>query len=291
MQLPINTKKRHDACSMDIQPIEKAILENVAASPIRLTPQQLEKTISTTHGLDKAHTKTLLKDLVAKGELEYTYEFGSTYLVLSFNKPVRISDHVVVKPPGHRFQPAPDDVVISIQPGAAFGGGRHPTTRLSVRAIEYVLKKVRPNWLGADCSVLDIGTGSGILAIAAIGLGVKKGLGIDIDPCAIAEAAENRDLNLLQGRLAISDRKIEIIDASYSLVIANLRYPSLKSIYPQMIRLTDSNGWLVLSGFRVNELQNLTKLYTERHFESVWTADEQEWAAIVLKKMRGLSEP
>ena len=271
---------------MDIQRIEKAILEIVAASPARLTPRQLENTIATTYGLDKTSTKALLKQLVAVGELEYTYEFGSTFMVLSYNKPVRISDYVVVRPPGHRFQPTPRDVVIRIQPGAAFGGGRHPTTRLSVRAVEYVLRKVRPNWLNTDCSVLDIGTGSGILAIAAICLGVKKGLGIDIDPCAIAEAAENRDLNHLQGRLAISDRKVETIDDPYSLVIANLRYPSLKHLYPQVIRLTDSNGWLILSGFRTHELHSLTELYTGCHFKAVWTADELDWAAIALKKRR-----
>ncbi|MGD8494448.1 MAG: 50S ribosomal protein L11 methyltransferase [Desulfobacterales bacterium] len=276
---------------MDIQRIEKAVLKNVAASPTRLTPRQLEKTISTTYGLNKARTRVLLKDLVAKGELEYIYEFGSTCLVPSFNKPVRISDHVVVAPPGHRFQPAPDDVVIRIQPGAAFGGGRHATTRLSVRAVEYVLKKVRPNWLGADCSVLDIGTGSGILAIAAIGLGIKKGLGIDIDPCALAEAGQNRDLNRLQDRLAIFDRRIETIDDPFSMVIANLRYPSLKHLYPQMIRLTDSSGWLILSGFRSQEQQNLLALYDGRYFEAVWTADEQGWAATVMRKTGEAFEP
>jgi ribosomal protein L11 methylase PrmA len=92
----------------------------------------------------------------------------------------------------------------------------------------------------------------------------------------------------LQDRLAISDRKLETINDPYSLVIANLRYPSLKHLYPQMIRLTDSNGWLILSGFWTHELQNLTELYTGRHFKAVWTADELDWAAIVLKKTSGL---
>jgi ribosomal protein L11 methyltransferase len=270
---------------MDLQRIEAAILEHVAASPNRLTPQHLEKTISTTYGLGKTRAKALLKDLVAKGELEYTYEFGNTFLVRSFNKPVRISDYVVVRPPGHRFKPAPDDAVIRIQPGAAFGGGRHPTTRLSVRAIEYVLKTLRPSWLGADCAVLDIGTGSGILAMAAVCLGIKKGLGIDIDPCAVAEAADNRDLNQLQDRLEISDRKIETIDAAYSLVIANLRNPSLRKLYPQILRLSDNNGWLVLSGFRTHEMQDLVALYAGRHFKPMWNADELDWAAIALKRI------
>ena len=270
---------------MDIKRIEKTILENVAASPARLTPQHLEKTIFTAYGLDKIRAKAVLKNLVARGELEYSYEFGSTYLRPAFNKAVRISDHVVVKPPGYGFRPAPKDVVIQIQPGAAFGGGRHPTTRLSIRAIDYVLTTIRPNGLSQECSVLDIGTGSGVLAISAVCLGVRTGLGIDIDPCAISEAAENRDLNHLQDRLLISDRKIETIDTPYSLVTANLRYPSLKHLYAQMIRLTDSNGWLVLSGFRTHELQDLIVLYAGEHFEIVWTADEHDWAAIALSKI------
>lgn len=270
---------------MDIQRIENAILETVATSAARLTPQHLEKTISAIYGLDKTRAKAVLKDLVARGELEYTNEFGSTYLVVSFNKPVRISAHVVVKPPGHRFQPAPDDVVIRIQPGAAFGGGRHPTTRLSVRAIEYVLKTVSPNWLSADCSVLDIGTGSGILAIAAVCLGVNKGRGIDVDPCAIAEADENLDLNHLQDRLVVSDQKIETIDAAYSLVIANLRYPSLVRYSTRIAKLTAGNGWVVLSGFRAHERHDVWRHYTGRHFEPVWSVDELDWAAVVLKKI------
>ena len=270
---------------MDIDGIRKAMLENVAASPARLTPQHLEKTILETYGLDKIRAKSVLKDLVAHGQLEYTYEFGSTYLVLSFNKPVRISAHVVVRPPGHRYRPAPDEVVIQIKPGAAFGGGRHPTTRLSVKAIEFLLKKVRPDWLNANGSVLDIGTGSGILAIAAVCLGVNKGLAIDIDPCAIAEAAENIAINHLEGQLVVSGRQLDTIHRSFSMVVANLRYPSLKKLYPQITEQTDPNGGVVLSGFRLHERNDLIDLYTAKHFECIWTADELEWVAVVLKKI------
>ena len=270
---------------MDSDRIKKAILEKIGASSVRLSPRQLEKILSATYGLDKKHAKTFLKALVARGDLEYTYEFGSTYLVPSFNKPVRISDHVVVKPPGHRFKPGRNDVVVQIRPGAAFGGGRHPTTRLSVRAIDHVLKTIKPDWLNTDCSVLDIGTGSGILAMVAVCLGVRTGLGIDIDPCAVAEAAENVDLNQLHDRLIISDRRIETVDAVYSLVTANLRYPSLKKYYAQITRLTQPDGWVVLSGFRYNEMRDLLKLYEGQHFETVWKDEELDWAVAVLKRI------
>ena len=271
---------------MDIEEIQNAILENVAASSARLTPQYLEKIIVETYGLDKPRAKAALKDLVALGHLEYAYEFGSTYLVQSFNKPVRLSPHVVVKPPGYRYQPASDEVVMQIKPGAAFGDGRHPTTRLSVKAIDFLLKELRPNWLKETSSVLDIGTGSGILAIAAVCLGVKKGLAIDIDPCAIAEAKDNIARNHLEDQLAVSDHRLDTIHRSFWMVIANLRYPSLKHIYPQITGLTNPGGWAVLSGFRRHERKDLMAFYTARHFhfESIWTAEELDWAVSVLKK-------
>jgi ribosomal protein L11 methyltransferase len=271
--------------NLDDELIQKEIMKIVAASPARLAPQYLEQTIFETYGLDKARSKATLKDLVARGELEYTYEFGSTYLVPSFNKPVRISDHVVVKPPGHRFKPGRNDVVVQIRPGAAFGGGRHPTTRLSVKAIDFLLKKVRPDWLKKSCSVLDIGTGSGILAIAAICLGVHKGLAIDIDPCAISESAENIALNRLEDQLVVSDRRLDTIHWSFSMVIANLRYPSLKNFYPQITQQTDTGGGVVLSGFRLCERDDLVDIYTDKQFECIWTADENDWAVGVFKKI------
>ena len=274
---------RHKKLDSDL--VQKEILEIVAASSVRMSPQYLEKTISETYGLAKARAKQILKNLIGQGELEYTYEFGSTYLVRSFSKPVRIATHVVIMPAGHSYQPAPEDVVIQIKPGAAFGGGRHPTTRLAVKALEYVLKIVSPDGLNQCGSVLDIGTGSGILAIAAVCLGVKKGLGLDIDPCAIAEARDNIALNHLQGQLVISDRDVDSFDQTFSMVIANLRYPSLKFFYPQILKLTDTNGWVVLSGFRPHERDDLMDLYTAEYFKCIWTAAEIDWAAAVLKKI------
>ena len=270
---------------MDIHHIRKAIIEQVAASAFKITPRHLAKTITDTYSLDKPRTRALLKELVAQGELEYAYEFGSTYLVPSFNKPVRISAHVVIMPPGHQYLRAPDDVTIQIKPGAAFGGGRHPTTQLSVKGIEFLLKEVRPDWLNKDCTVLDIGTGSGVLAIVAVCLGIKKGIGLDIDPCAVTEAGENIALNNYQHRLTISERKIDAINESFSMVVANLRYPSLKKLYRQVTRLTDPDGYAVLSGFRPHEKRDLMNLYTARYFQCIWAADQLGWSAVVLKKI------
>jgi ribosomal protein L11 methyltransferase len=268
----------------DVRFIQKEIIARVAAASARFTPRSLEKTVSGTYGLDKSRARAVLKELVARGDLEYSYEFGSTYLIPAFNKPLRISAHVVILPPGYPYQPAPDDAVIQIRPGAAFGDGRHPTTRLSLNAIDYVLKEVRPPRLNENGRVLDIGTGSGILAIAAVCLGVKNGLGIDIDPCAVAEAGENIVLNHLQDRLTVSDGEPDGIQRACAMVIANLRYPSLKKLYPQITKLADAGGWLVLSGFLPCERDDLMRLYATEYFEERWTADELGWCASVLQR-------
>lgn len=270
---------------MDSHEIRNAVVEHVAASHTKITPPQLEKTVSNRYGLTKTQFKALIKDLISSGELIYIYEYGSTFLAKSFNKPVRISSHVVIMPVGHSYPPAPGEVVIQIKPGAAFGAGRHPTTRLSIKAIEYVLKIVSPDGLNRPCSVLDIGTGSGILAMAAVCLGIKTGLGIDIDSCAIVEARENIALNHLQHRLIISDRKIDAVDQVFTMVIANLRPPSLKNYYPQISKLTDTGGWVVLSGFRPHEHDHLMGLYTANYFKCIWSDTEIGWTAAVLKKI------
>ena len=127
---------------VDLIAMHKHALGLVAGSTVRVTPPALEKALVETHGLTRNQVKAVIRDLVSDGELVYTYELGSTFLEPSFNKPVRVSTHVVLKPPGHHFQPEPGDFVIRIKPGAAFGDGRHPTTRLAIRGIEYVLKEI-----------------------------------------------------------------------------------------------------------------------------------------------------
>lgn len=161
-----------------------------------------QKKLIESHGLTKKQIKAVIRGLVSDGELVYTYEFGSTFLEPSFNKPVRVSTHVVLKPPGHHYQPQSDDVVIQIKSGASFGDGRHPTSRLAVRGIEYVLKKIKSDRPEDQSRVLDIGTGSGILVLAAVRLGIHQGLGIDIDPAARFEAKENVLINRLEDQIA-----------------------------------------------------------------------------------------
>ena len=236
------------------------------------------------YGLSKKEVKAVIRKLVSDGELAYTYEFGTTYLELSFNRPVRVSSRVVLKPPGHHFRQEVEDVVLTIKPGAAFGDGRHPTSRLAVRGIEYVLKDARAIRTEDSTAVLDIGTGSGILVMAAVRMGIHSGLGIDIDPSARAEAAENVWLNRLGDRVEISNQSIETIDGTYNLVTANLRYPTLIKISAILQKITCPEGVIVCSGIRSHELTNLIHIYEKMGFQLAWQKHSHQWAGAVFKR-------
>jgi ribosomal protein L11 methyltransferase len=269
----------------DLKPEALRALKIVATSPSRLTPLALEKRLSENIDLEKTEIKALIKNLIARGELTYTYEFGSTFLEISFNKPIRISNAVIIKPPEHQYQPQSGDVVLKIRLGAAFGDGRHPTTRLAVRGIEYVLRQFESDLPQTpdQRTVLDVGTGSGILLLAALRLGMRNGLGIDIDPCARAEAAENILINDLTPRIKISDQYLETIDESFFMVTANLRLPTLKKISPILRKIISPNGYMVISGIHSHESDDLIDKYSTKGFQKLWMANEHDWAGIVLR--------
>jgi ribosomal protein L11 methyltransferase len=161
----------------DNKTISKAILETVSGSRKKITPIALEKIAYEKYALGRKQIKSVIQSLIAKGELIYTYQYGSTFLEKSFNRPVRISKHVVIKPPENSFESKPGDVVINLAKGASFGTGQHPTTRLAVKGVEYALRECDYFKGSKKTCLLDIGTGSGILVIAAVLLGIQKGMG------------------------------------------------------------------------------------------------------------------
>ena len=278
-------KKDSKIIPRNLAAVRVEALRAVADSTIRVTPPALEKMLIDTHDLTRKQIKAVIRDLVSAGELAYTYEFGSTFLEPSFNKPVRVSTHVVIKPPGHHFQPqSPQDVVIQIKPGAAFGDGRHPTSRLAVRGIEYILKEFNSEINTDHSRVLDIGTGSGLLVLTAVKMGIHRGVGIDIDPAARSEARENVSLNGLVEQIEISDQYLESIEGPFNLVTANLRYPTLKKIGSCLRKITHPKGFIVFSGICSHESADLIKAYDRKGFEFLWKDETHDWAAVAFKK-------
>jgi ribosomal protein L11 methyltransferase len=268
----------------DSRAIRQKVFETVSESNKKLTYGELEKRLSQKYAVHKKVLKTAISDLVADRQLVYTYNFGCSFLEKSFNKPTRISKRVVLKPPGISYPPESDEVVINISQGASFGSGEHPTTRLAVRGIEAALSEKNRFSKTNHTRALDIGTGSGILAIAAVGLGVKKALAIDIDPCSRSEAKKNISLNNMEDRIQVLDRDIENINEKFSLITANLRYPTLKRLCSHISKITEKPGMVVVSGIKTDEVTDILNSYTQKGFSCTWKAVEKDWVALVFAR-------
>ena len=269
---------------VDVDSLRESAVGIVTNSSAKITPIAFEKKLIEKFELNKKQSKSVIRALVADGELTYTYEYGCTFLERSFAKPVRVSKHIVLQPPGHHHSVDPNDVVVQIKPGASFGVGNHPTTRLAIKGIEFVLLGDQVLDKTNNTSVLDIGTGSGVLLITAILCGMNSGLGVDIDACARVEAVENVRINALEDRVAISAQSLAAIHQRFSVILANLRFPSLKKMRSQINEIAATNCFLILSGMRDDELDDLLKVYQQIQFEKIWTGNELGWSGVVLRR-------
>jgi ribosomal protein L11 methyltransferase len=279
MTVPVKTTKKPNK---DNGTLRRKVLGIIEESSGRLTPGELRKRLLGKIFVDEKALKTAISDLILSRELIYTYQFGCSFLEKSYEKPTRVSRQVVLKPPDIVYEPASCDIVIDISKGASFGFGDHPTTRLAIQGIEAALSENRGILKADNSRALDIGTGSGVLAIAAVLMGIKRAVGIDIDPCARAEAQKNIKLNGLEHRIKILATRVEDIKEIYSLITANLRYPTLKRLCPHMAGIMQKKGALVVSGIKSEEVEDLLDTFAQNGFQCTWKADEKGWAGMVL---------
>lgn len=258
---------------------KKVILEILENSEFKLTPLSLIKKIVRETGVSKISAKKIIKELTQRKELAYTYFFGSTYIELSFNKPVKISERFILMPAKIKETHTKNEINIIIDPGISFGSGSHPTTKLSLMAIDQLKLKASDN----NLSGLDIGTGSGVLAIAACKTCISNCLALDIDPNSLVEAEKNVLLNNLGYRIKVANTDIETLKEKFSLIIANLRYPTLRQLAEKITWLSEKNSVLIMSGLRTYEKDGLITLYTKKGFQLFWEKDEKNWSCVAMQ--------
>lgn len=263
--------------------LQHQILQTVENSSARLTVTDIMKLMAG----DTVDRKTLqkkLKLLMASGELVFNSINGHTFVEKSFYRPVRLSRHVLVAPEGHAIFPEQDDIAVIIRHGVAFGTGQHPSTRLAVQALDDLLLDEKKLLETPESGMLDIGTGSGILAIASLKMGIHQAICLDYDPCARFETLENARLNGVHGRMHVMDSELDLIPAGFDLITANLRFPTLFDLFPEIDRLTRPGSYVVFAGIKCDETELLCQKYQSASFQSVWAATEHEWAGIIFKK-------
>lgn len=191
-----------------------------------------------------------------------------------FFKPFRVGSRFVVKPPWARIRLRKDELPIEIDPGMAFGTGTHATTQLCLRALEKRLKR-------KGLRVLDVGTGSGILAIAAARLGAGEVLGIDVDQMALENAKENVIRNGVTDRVRIRKGKIGKVSGRFDLVVANLDFKSLRKMKGTLIHHLRSNGLLILSGLQETEEEKIRQQYSgDGSLKWVETDRQEGWICL-----------
>lgn len=194
-----------------------------------------------------------------------------------FFQPEQVIDGLLITP---EWEPAPssfDGHVIRMDPGPAFGTGQHPSTRMCLRALE----KVHPQ---GSWSMLDVGTGSGILSIYGAMLGADRITAIDIDPEAIRWAKRNIRLNDLSDKIELSLRPIEEWADSFFLITANLILSTILDITSHLSRVLIPEGWLILSGILKDQIEEVEKGIFKYGLHKKQVLLEEEWACLVLKK-------
>ena len=264
--------------------VKQAVCNIVVDSNEKMTPGEVEKAVSRAGRVDRKTVKLAIKDLVGLGELTYTYLYGTSFLEKSFDRPVRLSKRIVIKPPDKAYQPQPGEMVVNIATGAAFGNGAHPTTCLALRALDSILGDSRYARRGTSLTGLDVGTGTGILAIALAKLGVQKVIATDIDPCAVSEATYNVSINGLAEQVTITNAPLEELATYFSVIVANLAYPTLMKLSPLLSEKMEQDGILVLSGFKEPASKDLGEAYTEQGLRLIQEKTEREWVCLVLRK-------
>ena len=267
-----------------MQELKHVISNTITGANRKLTPREVEKAVSSASGVDRKIVKLAIRDLVSLGELTYTYLFGTSFLEKSFDRPVRLSKRIVIKPPDKGYLPQPGEEVLNIAVGAAFGNGAHPSTCLALRALDFILGD--SNYLKRRTSLtgLDVGTGTGILAIALAKLGVQKVIATDIDPCAVSEATHNISLNGLAEQVAVTNTPLEEFATYFSVIVANLACPTLTRLSAILSEKMEQGGVLILSGFKELASKDLRQVYTDRGLTFIQEETEREWVCLVLRK-------
>ena len=195
-----------------------------------------------------------------------------------FFKPVQITSKFVVKPPWSKTQLKKGQISINITPGMAFGTGTHATTKMCIQALEQRLWK-------RGLSVLDVGTGSGILLIVAVRLGAGEVWGVDIDGVAIENARENVRQNGISDIIRIRKGRVGDIRKRFDVVVANIDLRSLERMRWSLTHHLKSKGFLILSGVLEGDGDRLRQHYMDTgHFQRGKLIKEGEWVCLTFKK-------
>jgi ribosomal protein L11 methyltransferase len=189
--------------------------------------------------------------------------------------PLPVGRSLVIVPSWWRGPVPEGRKIITLDPGMAFGTGHHPATAMCMEALERF----------ATGSVLDVGCGSGILAITAALSGAERVIGVDNDPEAVIVARENVQINSLDGKVEIRDGTIDCVDEpDVDVIAANLFLNALTALAPAFYAKLKIGGTLIASGLRQDQGEPAQTAFERAGFTKVERIDKDEWTALVMRR-------
>ena len=196
-------------------------------------------------------------------------------------------DDILIIPSWEDVKPEDKDkMIIHIDPGTAFGTGMHETTQLCMRQLKKYVNK--------DTQILDVGTGSGILSIAALKLGASHAVGTDLDPCAISAVKENleandvpvTDMDMILGNI-IDDKAIqdEVGYEKYDIVVANILADVLIPLTPVILHQMKKGGLYITSGIIDDKEESVVAAVKAAGLEVLEVTHQGEWVSVTARKI------
>ena len=196
----------------------------------------------------------------------------------AYYKPIKIGERLVIVPAWEKYTPAEGELIVRMDPGMAFGTGTHETTRLVIKLLE--------NYTKEGCRMLDVGTGSGILAICASKLGAGECRAYDIDPMAVRVANENiKDSGLTNITCEVSDL-LRHVDKSrpYDLICANIVADIIIRMTPDVGELMHKDTVLLASGIILERSNDVVECFEKHGFCIVERLEENGWCGLAVMK-------
>jgi ribosomal protein L11 methyltransferase len=225
--------------------------------------------------VDEAGARAAIEGLAPRAaRLEYVVGDAWRDAYKQYFKVTRLGPRLLIRPSWEPYQAQPHEVVVTVDPGRAFGTGTHESTRLVMAALD---REVR----GGE-RVLDVGCGTGILAICALKLGASEALCLDVDPDAVAVTRENALANGVEARLSAATTPLPELSDAFPLVLANIQASVLVPLARDLAARVAAGGRLMLSGLLRGQEQEVLGAYPQ--FELLEAPVEGEWIALILTK-------
>ncbi len=193
-----------------------------------------------------------------------------------YYRPVKVSERIIICPCWEEFSTTGDEIKVLLDPGMAFGTGTHETTRLCLKLLEENISQ--------NSTVLDVGTGSGILAITALLLGAKEAVGVDIDELAVKIAGENAALNSVESKLTLHCSDLtQKVSGTFDVVCANIVADVIIRLCPDIKNFMGANSTLLLSGIIDDRYDDVLLALERNNVDVVKKITENDWVALECK--------